>query len=75
MGYFGESCSDVWNLGLRSGTRGTRFVLKSKSVAEVADAGEDHGDAEVVGGGDDLRVIDGATGLDYGCRTGCDCSF
>jgi hypothetical protein len=28
------------------------------SVAEVAHAGEDHGYAEAVGGGDDVRVFD-----------------
>ena len=36
-------------------------------AAEVADAGEDHGEVEAVGGGDDLVVAHGAAGLDD-CR-------
>src|ERR1017187_3592749 len=36
------------------------------SMAEVADAGEDHGDAEAVGGGDDLIVAYGTAGLNEG---------
>ena len=35
-------------------------------VLEVADAGGEHGDACGVGGGDDLGVADGATGVDDG---------
>lgn len=37
------------------------------SVAEVAGAGEDHGEAEAVGGFDGVFVADGASGLGYGC--------
>ncbi len=33
-------------------------------VSEVARAGEDHGHAAFVGGGDDFFVADGAAGLD-----------
>ena len=37
-------------------------------MPEVAHAGEDHGDAAFVGGGDDFGVADGAAGLDdAGC--------
>ena len=39
-------------------------------MAEVADAGEDHGDAEAVGGGDDVGVADRAAGLDDGGGSG-----
>ena len=39
-------------------------------MAEVAAAGEDHREALLVGGGDDLVVADRATGLDDGSRTG-----
>src|SRR5437868_1483303 len=35
-------------------------------VAEVPDAGEDHGHAEAIGGGDDVGILYGATGLDGG---------
>ena len=35
------------------------------SVAEVANAGQDHGQSQAVGGGDDFIVPDGASGLDY----------
>ena len=62
MGYFWAKVAAIPDCrglsGLRSETWGARFVLKGKSVAEVADAGEDHGDAEAVGGGDDLGVFD-----------------
>ena len=40
------------------------------AVAEVADSGEDHGDAELVGGCDDFGVADGAAGLDDGGGAG-----
>ena len=40
------------------------------SVPEVALAGEDHGDAVLVGGGDDLVVADAAPGLDHGPHAG-----
>ena len=39
-------------------------------MAEVADSGEDHGDAESVGGGDDFGIADGAAGLDDGGCSG-----
>jgi hypothetical protein len=42
------------------------FRRAAVSVPEVADAGEDHGEAEAVGGGDDFGVADGAAGLDDG---------
>jgi hypothetical protein len=29
-----------------------------RSVAKVTDPGEDHGDAEAIGGGDDVLVFD-----------------
>src|SRR5260370_41868606 len=32
----------------------------------MADAGEDHGETETVGGGDDVRVADGTAGLNHG---------
>jgi hypothetical protein len=35
-------------------------------MAEVADAGEDHGDSEFVGGGDHFLIADRASGLDDG---------
>ena len=37
------------------------------SVAEVAGSGQDHGEAESVGGFDRVFVADGASGLCYGC--------
>src|SRR5580698_466223 len=37
-------------------------------VAEMPDAGEDHGDAAFVGRGDDLGIADRAAGLDGGGR-------
>src|SRR5579859_6356291 len=40
------------------------------SVAEVADSGEDHGEAETVGGGDHVVVLDGTSGLNDGCGSG-----
>src|SRR5580658_450781 len=40
------------------------------SVAEVADAGEDHGEAETVGSGDDFGVALGTSGLDDGGGSG-----
>src|SRR6201986_1959811 len=43
-----------------------QFVL----VTEMADAGEEHGQAETVGGGDDFGVALRAAGLDDGCRPG-----
>jgi len=39
-------------------------------VAEVAGAGEGHGDSAFVGGGDDFCVADGAAGLDGGGGAG-----
>ena len=39
-------------------------------MAEVALAGEDHGDAVLVGGGDHLGVADAAAGLDDGRDAG-----
>src|SRR5580698_5545211 len=42
------------------------------SMAEVADAGEDHGHAEFVGGRDDVLVLDRSSGLNDGgsaCRS------
>ena len=53
-------------------TGGLRF-LAADLVAEVAHAGEDHGDAVFVGGGDDFFVAHRAAGLDdgaYACRSG-----
>jgi len=35
-------------------------------MPEMADSGKDHGEAEFVGGGDYLFVVDGAAGLDDG---------
>src|SRR5260370_7569227 len=40
------------------------------AVPEVSYPGENHGDAELVGGGDDLRVADGASRLDAGGGAG-----
>src|SRR5260370_40299388 len=40
------------------------------AVPEVSYPGENHGDAELVGGGDDLRVADGASRLDDGGGAG-----
>ena len=39
-------------------------------MAEVPDSGEDHGEAEAVGGGDDVVILDGAAGLDDGGSAG-----
>ena len=47
---------------------GERFAL----MAEVADAGEQHGDAGGVGGGDDLLVAHAAARLDGGGGAGVD---
>ena len=44
--------------------------LTPLSMAEVAHAGEHHGEAVVVGGGDDLVVAHGAAGLDHGGGAG-----
>src|ERR687896_622764 len=41
------------------------IVQYSSSVPEVAHAGEEHGDAAFVGGGDHLRIAHAATGLDH----------
>ena len=41
-------------------------------MAEMAVAGEDHGDARGIGGGDDFFVTHGATGLDAGGDAGID---
>src|SRR5471032_1568726 len=46
------------------------FSCARISVAEVAEAGEGHGDAQAVGGGDDFWVFDGAARLDDG-RCAC----
>src|SRR5258706_11293727 len=40
------------------------------SVAEMPHAGEHHGDAALVGRGDDFRVAHAAAGLDDRCGTG-----
>src|SRR5204863_3159332 len=40
------------------------------SVAEVPDAGADHGDLALIGGGDDLGVLDASTRLDRARRAG-----
>ena len=37
-------------------------------MPEVADAGEDHGYAQPVGGGDYVLILDAAAGLDHGRR-------
>ena len=47
--------------------RRRRAMIAAMSVLEVAFAGEDHGDAVLVGGGDDLVVAHRAAGLDD-CR-------
>jgi hypothetical protein len=39
-------------------------------MAEVADAGENHGHAQLVGGGNDFLVFHGASGLDDGGGSG-----
>ena len=39
-------------------------------VAEVADAGEDHGEVEAIGGGDDVFVAHRAARLNDGRRSG-----
>ena len=44
-------------------------------MAEVADAGEDHGEAEAVGGGDHVLVLHRAAGLDDGGGSGCGYGF
>jgi len=44
-------------------------------VAEVADAGEDHGEVEAIGGGDDVLVADRASGLDDGGGSGLGYGF
>ena len=44
-------------------------------MAKVPDSGEDHGQAETVGGGDDVIVFHGATGLDDGGCAGSGDSF
>ncbi len=44
-------------------------------MAEVADAGEDHGDAKTVGGGDHFLIADRAAGLDDGGCSGCGYGF
>src|SRR3989304_776867 len=41
----------------------SRFIVLL--VPEVADAGEKHGEAEAVGGGDDFGIADGAAGLNH----------
>lgn len=41
-------------------------VYHSGSVSKVAGSGEDHGEAEAVGGLDGVLVADGASGLGYG---------
>src|SRR6202008_778200 len=46
----------------QSSTR-RRWQRPPRSVSEVAAAGEDHGDAELVAGGDNLRVADRTTRL------------
>src|SRR4051812_7697041 len=40
------------------------------SMAKVSSAGEDHGHAAFVGGGDDVGIADGAARLDGRCRAG-----
>ncbi len=45
-------------------------------MPEMANAGEDHGQAEAVGGGDDILIFDGTTRLDDGgCAPACDDGF
>ena len=41
----------------------------------MPDTGEDHGEAEAVGGGDDVLIFDGAAGLDDGGGAGCGDGF
>src|ERR1700730_14681948 len=43
---------------------------ESSSVEEVAHAGEDHGEAEVIGGGDDFGIFHGAAWLNNGGGSG-----
>ena len=52
----------------------TEFVLLPfSSMSKVANAGEDHGQAMLVGGVNDFLVTDGATWLNDGLDTaGCD---
>lgn len=40
--------------------------LRVRLVSKVAGAGQDHGEAEAVGGFDGVFVADGAAGLGYG---------
>ena len=43
-------------------------------MAEMADAGEDHGDAKPICGGDYVLIFDAAAGLDDGgCASSSDC--
>ncbi len=35
-------------------------------VAEMPGAGKDHGKVEAIGSRDDIRIVNGAAGLDYG---------
>ena len=51
------------------GNRRRRRLLLRILVPEVAHAGEDHGEAGFIGGGDDFIVADGAAGLDDGGGT------
>ena len=44
-------------------------------MPEMADAGEDHGYAKAVGGGDDVLIFDGAAGLDDGGGSGLGYGF
>jgi hypothetical protein len=44
----------------------------TRSMPEMPVAGEDHGHAGGVGGGDDFLVADGAAGLDAGGGSGVD---
>ena len=39
-------------------------------MEEVAHAGEDHGEAEAIGGGDDIGIFHGAAWLNNGCGSG-----
>src|SRR5208337_3555486 len=62
--------------------RANRTTLHSKdslpfraSMAEVADAGEDHGHAQPVGGSDDFLILDRAAGLDDGGGSGLGYGF
>src|SRR3546814_5944356 len=58
-----DVCSSDLSASNRSGTA---------SVPEMADAGEDHGEAVLVGGGDYLVVADRAARLDHGGGAGLD---